>query len=196
MLPEARLDSRNIDLLSEVSGGTVTEIGIATRGATAGKPVGDDVWTYHNLPPTGWNNLGAIIEDMLKRSHLDGAIHGDGAVYGSISLYSPREQNTTMYVGGKRGVKVWLNGTAIYRRRPYWHGNDYQDFVSVALKQGRNVLLVAVSIHDDDGNGFLGLNRVRNIPWQIPVLNTPFLQQPFIVARRLPSIFTPEMSRT
>ncbi len=156
VLPEARLDSRNIDLLSEVSGGTVTEIGIATRGATAGKPVGDDVWTYHNLPPTGWNNLGAIIEDMLKRSHLDGAIHGDGAVYGSISLYSPREQNTTMYVGGKRGVKVWLNGTAIYRRRPYWHGNDYQDFVSVALKQGRNVLLVAVSIHDDDGNGFFG----------------------------------------
>ncbi len=155
VLPEARLDS-NTDLLSEVSGGTVTEIGIATRGVTAGKSVGDDVWTYHNLPPTGWNNIGNIIEDMLKRSHLDGMIYGDGVAYGSISLYSPREQNTTMYVGGKRGVKVWLNGTLIYKRSPYWHGNDYQDFVSVTLKQGRNVLLVAVSIHDKDGNGFFG----------------------------------------
>ena len=156
VLPEARLDSRNTDFLSEVSGGTVTEIGIATRGVTAGKSVGDDVWTYHNLPPTGWNNIGTIIEDMLKRSHLDGMTYGDGVVYGSISLYSPREQNTTMYIGGKLGVKVWLNGTLIYKRSHDWHGNDYQDFVSVALKQGRNVLLVAVSIRDKDGNGFFG----------------------------------------
>ena len=155
VLPDTRLDS-NTDLLSEVSGGRVTEIGIATRGAAAGQSVGDDVWTYHNLPPTGWNNIGNIIEDMLKRSHLDGMIYGDGVVYGSISLYSPREQNTTMYVGGKRGVQVWLNGTLIYKRSPYWHGNDYQDFVSATLKQGRNVLLVAVSIHDKDGNGFFG----------------------------------------
>ena len=178
VLPEARLDSRNTDLLSEVSGGTVTEIGIATRGATAGKSVGNDVWTYHNLSPTGWNNIGGIIEDMLKRSHLDGGIHGDGAVYGSISLYSPREQNTTMYIGGKRGVKVWLNGTLIYKRRPYWHGNDYQDFVSVALKQGRNVLLVAVNIHDDDGNGFFGFEpgteyRVANTAVSYAFSKTP-----------------------
>ena len=70
----------------------MTEVGIATHGATEGKSVGDSVWISHRLPPTGWNN----IEDMLKR-HIP-----DGVIYGSVFLHSPREQETTMYVGGDR----------------------------------------------------------------------------------------------
>jgi len=131
------------DLLSEVSGGTVTELEIATHGATEGGSVGDSVWTSHRLPPTGWDN----IEDMLKRS-IDG-----GVIYGTVSLYSPRQQETTMYVGGDRGVRVWLNGTLIYERlKEQWH-NNYSDFFPVTLRQGRNVLLVAVHTK---GNGFFG----------------------------------------
>ena len=131
------------DLLSEVSGGTVTELEIATHGATEGGSVGDSVWTAHKLPPTGWDN----IEDMLKRS-IDG-----GVIYGTVSLYSPRQQETTMYVGGDRGVRVWLNGTLIYQRlKEQWH-NNYSDFFPVTLRQGRNVLLVAVHTK---GNGFFG----------------------------------------
>ena len=142
VLPDAELDS-GTDLLSEVSGGTVTETKIATHGATAGHSVGVDVWTSHKLPPTGWNN----IEDMLKRS-IDG-----GVIYGTVSLYSPQEQTTRMYVGSEDEVKVWLNGTLIYERLSHWWGNDYQDFFPVTLKQGRNILLVAVSTHS---NGFFG----------------------------------------
>ena len=142
VLPDTELDS-GTDLLSEASRGTVTEVEIATHGATAGKSVGDGVWTSHKLPPTGWNN----IEDMLKRSLRDGVI------YGTVSLYSPQEQNTTMYVGSENEVKVWLNGTLIYERFSHWWGNDYQDFFPVTLKQGRNVLLVAVATHS---NGFFG----------------------------------------
>ena len=142
VLPDTELDS-GTDLLSEASRGTVTEVEIATHGATAGKSVGDGVWTSHKLPPTGWNN----IEDMLKRSLRDGVI------YGTVSLYSPQEQNTTMYVGSENEVKVWLNGTLIYERFSHWWGNDYQDFFPVTLKQGRNILLVAVATHS---NGFFG----------------------------------------
>ena len=58
-LPDTRLD--DTDLLSEASGGRVTEVDVATQGATVGKSVGDDVWTSHQLPPTGRNNL----DDML-----------------------------------------------------------------------------------------------------------------------------------
>ena len=145
VLPEVRLDS-NTDLLSEASGGTVTEVAVATHGATEGKPVGDDVWTFQDLPPTGQNNIG----DMLKRSRFE------GVVYGSVSLYSPQEQNTTMYVGSQDGVKVWLNGTLIYERISFWLGDDYQDFFSVTLKQGRNVLLVAVRASGSDSSGFFG----------------------------------------
>ncbi len=143
VLPDTKLDS-NTDLLSEASGGTVTETEIATHGATEGKSVGDAVWTSHRLPPAGRNN----IEDMLKT-----VLH-DGVIYGSVSLYSPRQQNTTMYVGGERGVRVWLNGTLIYERFNHeWDADNYTDFFPVTLQQGRNVLLVAIRIW---GNGFFG----------------------------------------
>ena len=145
MLPEARLDS-STDLLSEASGGTVTETEIATHGAIERNSVGDSVWTSYKLPPRGWHN----IADMLKRS-IDG-----GVIYGSVLLYSPRDQNTTMYVGGDDGLKVWLNGTLVYKHLDWSGANDYQDFFPVTLKQGRNILLVAVPTHS---NGFFGFEN-------------------------------------
>ena len=136
---------KNTDFLSEASGGAVTEVEIATRGATAGQSVGNGVWTSHSLPLTGRDN----ILDMLEREIRD------GTVYGSVTLHSPREQKTTMYVGGDRGARVWLNGALIYERLHWHHHNtgDYTDFFPVTLKQGRNVLLVAVHTR---GNGFFG----------------------------------------
>ena len=143
VLPDTRLDS-STDLLSEASGGTVTEVEVAIHGAIEGKSVGDGVWTSHRLPPTGRRN----IADMLKRS-IDGEV-----IYGTVSLHSPREQETTMYVGGEEGLKVWLNGTLIYERLSHIGTSyDYQDFFPVTLKQGRNVLLVAVHTVS---NGFFG----------------------------------------
>ena len=134
------------DLLSEVSESAVTEVEIATHGATAGKSVGDNVWTSHRLPSTGQDN----ILDMLKREIRYGTI------YGSVSLHSPREQETTMYVGGDRGVRVWLNGDLIYEDLNGRSGSNYSDFFPVTLKQGRNILLVAVHTR---GNGFFGFEQ-------------------------------------
>ena len=146
VLPDTKLDS-GTDLLSEASGGTVTEEGIAAHGATEGKPVGDDVWTSHKLPPTGWNN----IEDMLKHTPPDGVL------YGTVSLYSPREQETTMYIGSIHGVKVWLNGALISEHLDGWWNNNYSYFFPVTLRQGRNVLLVAVATRsDENSNSFFG----------------------------------------
>ena len=152
------------DLLSEVSGGAVTEVEIATHGATEGKSVGDAVWTSHRLPPTGQDN----ILDMLKREIRY------GTVYGSVSFYSLQEQETTMYVGGDRGVRVWLNGTLIYERLSYLEGNNYTDFFPVTLRQGRNVLLVAVHTR---GNGFFGFEPgTEYTVLQIPLSAISFLQ--------------------
>ena len=146
VLPDTTGENVNdTDWLSEASGGEVTEVEIATHGATEGNLVGDSVWTSHRLPPTGWNN----IEDMLKQSIPN------GTVYGTVSLHSPREQETTMYVGSDRGARVWLNGTLIYERlkRNRHNSEDYTDFFPVTLKQGRNVLLVAAHTRS---NGFFG----------------------------------------
>ena len=135
VLPDVRLE-RDIDLLSEATGGKETEKKIATNGATVGKPIGDDVWRFDQLPSTDRHNIG----NMLK-----GAVREHGVTYGFVSLYSPREQKTTMYVGNDEGLKVWLNGELVYEAL----GDramelEYNDFFPVTLQQGRNVLLVAV----------------------------------------------------
>ena len=112
----------------------MTEAEIATHGATESKSVGEVVWNSHNLPPTGDNN----INDTLKPSY-------GSVIYGTVSLYSPREQKTTMYVGNNDGLKVWLNGVLIYEVfGGFGAVGDYNDFVPVTLKQGKNVLLAAV----------------------------------------------------
>ena len=131
------------DLLAEVSGGVVTEELISTHGTIEGNTVGDSAWNYDRLPPTGHNN----IEDML------GEVIPEGAIYGVVSLYSPREQDTTLHVGGDRGARVWLNGNLTYNQPENRSGSDYTDFSPVTLKQGLNVLLVAVHVR---GNGFFG----------------------------------------
>ena len=52
------------------------------------------------------------------------------------------------------GLRVWLNGDLIYEARLHGRSDsNYSDFFPVTLKQGRNVLLVAVHTR---GNGFFG----------------------------------------
>ena len=146
-LPDTKLRLDDTDLLAEASGGSVTELKIATQGATEGKAVGDDVWTSDKLPPTGRDNL----DDMLGRALPD------GVMYGTVFLYSPREQNTTMYLGCEQEVKVWLNGVLIYKRKGVGHGGKYTDFFPATLRQGRNVLLVAGGTQSDGhSNAFFG----------------------------------------
>ena len=143
LLPNTELNS-STDLLAEATGGTVTEGRVATRGATEGDSVGDTTWTSHRIPSTGRDN----IEDMLKPPIPNGVI------YGSVSLYSPRKQQTTMYVGSEHGLKVWLNGDLIYENFSGYWGWNYSDFFPVTLQQGRNVLLVAIRTRSIHANGF------------------------------------------
>ena len=129
-LPDTRLEP-GIDLLSEATGGRATEERIATKGATVGKPVGSDVWTGNMLPATDRHNIGNMLSD--------------GVIYGTVSLYSPREQQTRLHVGNDEGLKVWLNGDLVYEGlRGKELELDFNDFSPVTLRQGRNVLLVAV----------------------------------------------------
>ena len=163
-LPDAILES-GTDFLSETSGGRVTEVEVATHGATEGNPLGDEVWTSHKLPPTGFNN----IDDMLK-SDIN-----NGVIYGTVSLYSPREQDTTMYIGSGHEVKTWLNGEAIYTRISHWGGDDYNDFFRVTLQEGRNVLLVAVATHS---NAFFGFEPGTDYTVATPGVGYAFSETP------------------
>ena len=153
-VPDVRLErsgwhinlDTDMDLLSEASGGAVTERGVATQGAAEGSRIGNDVWTSRKLPPTGFNN----IENMLGRRLPAGVI------YGVIFLYTPREQDTTMYVSSVHGLRVWFNGSVVCQRNRGWWNDNYSYSFPVTLQQGKNTLLVAIGSSSQYANGFFG----------------------------------------
>ena len=104
------------------------------------------------------------------------AIGIDGAsIYGTVSLHSPRQQDTTLYVGSHNELKVWLNGTLIHESLRYHASAGYTASVPVTLKQGRNVLLVTVRAQYD---AYFGFEPDTDIRWQIPVSATPCPKTP------------------
>ena len=162
-IPEKQLQAKT-DLLSEVSGGNVTEHQIATRGATAGKAVGNYEWTAHKISPIGTdegilNNMPEMVRAFGLPEEYEWSTEVI-VVYGSILLESPREQKTRMFVGSEGRNKVWLNGELVYEQliRPtefdyWWDDSDgFNQYFPVTLKPGANVLLVAVG----NGNAITG----------------------------------------
>ena len=150
----ANASASGIDFLAQMSGGTVTELKIATNGATAGSSVGDKVWTVGTLSPTGGNNM----NDMANATGLGVGDINNHVAYGSVSLDSPRDQKTIMLVGSDDAVKVWLNGQLVHNNPINRGADDFQDRFPVTLKKGINILLVAVYEAGGGWSGFFGFD--------------------------------------
>ena len=152
---EGRAHLSNMDLLAAASNDDVTEQRIATDGATEGDIVGNSTWTAGELNAGDENN----VNTMLRARGLNPAQHPDYVVYGSTTLYSPREQDTKMFVGSDKGTKVWLNGVLIRKHTGHYFDQDYHTFFPVTLKRGKNVLLVAIDNNDGDKwSGYFGFD--------------------------------------
>ena len=141
-----------IDFLAQASNGEVSEIKVATNGATGGDPVGNRVWTLGELSATDGNNLNT----MANATGLGSGDINNHVAYGSITLESPREQQTTMLVGSDDAVKVWINGELVHYNPINRGSSNYQDKAPVTLKEGKNVLLVAVYNAGGGWSGFFG----------------------------------------
>ena len=133
VLPNTKLDS-STDLLSEASGGTVTETEIATHGAIEGSLSVMTCGPPANFRPTGWGNIDEMLQDAIEGVALRHCVPA-----------FTKEQDTTIYVGSHYGFKVWLNGVLIYESLHYHASHGYTDFLPVTLKPGRNVLLVVTN---------------------------------------------------
>ena len=141
------------DLLADATNNRVTEQKIATDGATEGKVVGNSVWMAGKLDAKDQDN----INTMLRERGLTPPEHPTYVVYGSTTVYSPRKQDTEIFIGSNDDAKVWLNGELIHKNRGHYEVRDYQTFLPVTLKAGRNVLLVAVDNHGGSRwSGYLG----------------------------------------
>ena len=152
LLPGAEFDDfRNRDLLAGASGREVTESQVATNGATVGQSVGDNVWISGKIGTAQWEN----VSQALRASGTPPAVDKQNVVYGSITLDSPREQETKMFAGSGASSKVWLNGELVNEDYHTWH-NGYENFFPVTLKQGINVLLVSIHNWNHHLNGHFG----------------------------------------
>ena len=153
IVPGTRLDDRT-DFLSRATGGAATELKVATNGATEGKAVGKRKWALHRISATDGDNINRMTDALGWGT---GEEIYDHIVYGSVILDSPEEQQTTMLVGSDDAVKVWLNGELVHKAFVARGAGDYQDFFPVTLKQGKNVLLVALDNRGHGGfSGFFG----------------------------------------
>ena len=142
------------DFLRQASGGSVTELKIATQGAMEGDTVGDKVWTIGELSKKGGNNINELVNTLgLASGNIDHHV-----AYGSVNVDSLREQNTKMFVGSGDAVKVWLNGRLVHNNAIDRDAEDYQENFSVSLKQGTNTLLVAVYEGKGWWSGFFGFD--------------------------------------
>ena len=173
-----------IDYLSLMSGGAVTERQIATYGAMAGDAIGNQVWTAGKISPFGGYNTSVgsdNINDMVKATGLGVGDINNHVAYGCISLYTPKAQKTTMYVGSDDAVKVWLNGTLVHNNPIDRPATDYQDMFPVTLKKGKNILLVAIYERYGKWSGFFGLanNAVYSLS-TVPVVEVEPVGQPSI----------------
>lgn len=140
-----------LDFLSRMSNKAVTEEAIAREGAVISDAVGDSVWTYGLLTPESDN-----INDMLIATGVaDGDINNHVA-YGSILIDSSEEQETLMFAGSDDAIRIWLNGEVIHENFVDRGSRDYQDVFRITLKQGKNVLLVAVYEGGGAWTGFFG----------------------------------------
>ena len=148
LLPDEHLDSTT-DLLAKVSDRSVTEEQISTTGASPGDIVGDYAWTPLKISPSAANN----INGMTSAIGWNGE---ERVIYGAISLESPKEQHTRMFVGHDDTLKVWLNGELVHERIVYYNAYDYQRAFPVTLKQGQNTLLVAVGNGTGRWSGYFG----------------------------------------
>ena len=149
----ARAAQSGVDFLARASAGEVTELKVATDGATEGNPVGSKVWTIGELSPTYHSNLEVMGRDtgLLLVDNFENHV-----AYGFLVLESPREQQTTMLIGSSDAVKVWLNGELVHYNFVDRYSSDYQDRAPVTLKTGENILLVAVYKAGGRWSGFFG----------------------------------------
>ena len=144
------------DWLKAASKGRVTEQQMAINGARPGDIIGNKVWTLGKIAPINKNNIPNTVNAIGLGT---GDTINNHVAYGSISLNSPRKQKTRMYVGSSQDVKVWLNGVLVHNNSGEPPTGGYRDVASVTLKQGKNILLVAVYQTRGHWNGFFGFKN-------------------------------------
>ena len=165
---EVDKDGRLTDYLAKASNSKTTEQQIATLGASEGTVIGDSVWSVGMLEPYASNNTRDNQTNLRRLLDSQGAIEPNiygqkFVVYGLMTLYSPRTQETRVFIGASNSQKVYLNGKLVHEDYTDYtsgeHNVGYRTFFSFTLRKGKNVLLVRLDeleAHQDLWSLFFG----------------------------------------
>ena len=114
----------------------MTEVGVATNGATEGTPVGDDVWTSPQTPTLSRSNIG----DMLETDPIDDATPLRHGVPLFTTAAGENDYMSAAITSLRFGsMELWFTNLSVTMRVLV-----YTDSLPVTLQEGRNVLLVMV----------------------------------------------------
>ena len=156
------------DYLAKASNSKSTEQHIATFGASEGTLIGNSVWSAGMLEPYNPNDFKGNKMNLRRLLNAQDTIapniYGQMfVVYGSMALYSPRIQQTKIFIGASGGQRVYLNGKLVHEDYTNYafgaHNVGYRTFFPITLEKGKNVLLVRLEglrAHDELWSLFFG----------------------------------------
>ena len=90
-----------------------------------------------------WNRIESPT-DSIDLTDLVGN-HEDSVVYAFTTLYSPRLQAATLFLGSDDGIKVWLNGKTVFNLSGLRGLTPDENRVRVTLRKGVNALLLKIT---------------------------------------------------
>ena len=156
------------DYLAKASNNKSTEQQVATLGASEGTVIENSVWSVGMLAPYNPNNFKGNKTNLRRLLDSQDAIapniYGQQfVVYGSMTVYSPRIQQTHIFIGTSGGQKVYLNGKLVHEDYTDYafgaHNVGYRTLFPITLQKGKNVLLVRLGelkVHYDLWSLFFG----------------------------------------
>ena len=145
------VDGHDDDYLAKATNGKSTEQKVATLGALEGTFIENSIWSAGMIEPyepNDWHGNKTNLRRLLD-SHdaIEPNIYGQKfVVYGSMILYSPKTQQTQIFIGASNDQKVYLNSKLVHEDYTDYafeaHNTGYRTFFPITLQKGKNVLLV------------------------------------------------------
>ena len=146
-------DGHLTDYLAKISNNKSTEQQVAAFGASESTLIGNSTWSGGMLEPYDPNNFTRNNTNLRRLLDSQGTIEPNiygqlFVVYSSMTLYSPKRQQTKIFIGASNGQKVYLNGELVHEDYTDYafgaHNVGYRTFFPITLQKGKNVLLVRI----------------------------------------------------
>ena len=126
---------------------------MAKDGVKVGDKVGKLVWSPAKIAAVGGNNVNPVANIL---DFCDGDCDNISS-YAFIEIEVDNAGNRTMKVGSDDSIKVWFNGEVVHKNAVDRGAGNFQDNFKVAVKKGKNLLLVKVSEKSGGWSMFVGM---------------------------------------